>query len=452
MSYNYLGGKMNNIKITGYGDDLTINGIRIGDLSPFEHEQIEKEKGGNNYHPLENVVVSSVFDDTTFIARKPDPEKIKKFLEFELIDGLCCYSAVNPGQLNKTIVDAIVSHLQMEKIPTVPRSIRHKYMSALLIAVTAFTEMDKMVPKVAGVEGPEMMFKIARRWAYEQKGVPEGKALTIVAENNFHGRSMFAISASTDPLSRKDFGPFLPGIIKVPYNNIPAIEQAITENAEFLSAVILEPIQGEAGVIVPSDDYLPAVKKLCEEHNVLFCLDEVQTGYCRTGANFAHQLWNAKPDLMSCGKAAGGGIIPVSYVAGRADVIDVLSPGSEGSTFGGYPLACIAAVYSIKVMIEENLAEMARIRGKRLLKHFADIQKEFPNKMKETRGKGLLTAFEMYKAPQLDGHQVSLKLLKKGVYAKETHKSIVRVAPSLTITEKNIDTIAEAIRDVIKEL
>ncbi len=443
---------MANIKIDGYGDDLTINGVRIGDLSPQEHEQIDKEKGGNNYHPLENVVVSSVFDDTTFIARKPDPENTKKYLEFELIDGLCCYSAVNSGQLNKTIVDAIITHLRKEKIPTVPRSIRHKYMSALLLAVTAFTEMEKMVPKVAGVEAPEMMFKIARRWAYEKKGVPEGKALTIVAENNFHGRSMFAISASTDPLSRENFGPFLPGIIKVPYNDITAIEQAIKGNAEYLSAVILEPIQGEAGVIVPSDDYLPAVKKLCKEHNVLFCLDEVQTGYCRTGANFAHQLWNVKPDLMACGKAAGGGIIPVSYVAGRADVIDVLTPGSEGSTFGGYPLACIAGVYSIKVMIEENLAERAKVRGKRLLSHFAKIQKEFPDKIKEYRGKGLLTAFEMHNAPQLDGHKVSLKLLEKGVYAKETHKSTVRVAPSLTITEENIDFIAEAIREVIKEL
>ncbi len=440
------------IKIEGYGDDLTINGVRIGDLSPKEHDKIDLEKGGRHYSPLENVVVSQVKDTSTLIARRPDPTKVKAYVEQELIDGLCCYSAVNQGQLNETIVNAVIHHLTKEKLPTVPRSIRHKYMAAFLLATTAVTKMDRVIPKVAGVEAPELTFKLARRWGYEKKKIPKNKALVIVAEENFHGRSMFAVSASTDPVTIKNFGPFLPGIEKVPFNNLPVLERMIEKNQENLAAVLLEPIQGEAGVIVPDENYHPQVKKLCDEYNALYCLDEVQTGYGRTGENFAHQLFKAKPDLMGCGKAAGGGILPVSFIAGRDDVILTLDPGSEGSTFGGYPLACVVGVYAIKVLVEQELAKNAREKGARLMKHFQEFKEEFPEKIKECRGKGLLTAFEMYDKPNLDGHQVSLKLLEKGIYAKETHKSTVRIAPALTISNEKIDKIAAAIREVIREL
>ena len=191
---------------------------RLGDLSPADHENIEKEKGGRNYSPLENVVVSHVQDSSTLICRKPDPDNVKSFIEEELIDGLCCYSAVNQGQLNQTIVDAIVHHLTNEKLPTVPRSIRHKYMSAFLLSVTAITEMDRVVPKVAGVEAPELMFKLSRRWGYRVKGIPENEAIVVAAKGNFHGRSMTAISLS-------DFGPFVPGIEMVPFNDIVALKK-----------------------------------------------------------------------------------------------------------------------------------------------------------------------------------------------------------------------------------
>ena len=443
---------MSNVNISGYGDDLTINGIRIGDLSPKGHEDIEKKMGGRNYKPLENVVVSHVQDSSTLICRKPSTDNINAYIEEELMDGLCCYSAVNQGQLNQTIVDAVVKHLTEEKLPTVPRSIRHKYMSAFLMAATGITEMDRVVPKVAGVESWELTFKLCRRWGYDVKKIPQNKAIIVGATGNFHGRSVAAVSMSDDPDAKQSFGPFLPGIELVKYNDINALKELFEEKGEFIAAYSVEPIQGEAGVIVPDDNYWPQVRKLCDEHNILLAMDEVQTGFGRTGANFAHQLYGIKPDLMGCGKAAGGGILPVSFVAGRDDVVGTLTPGSEGSTFGGYPLASVVGIYAIKVMVDQNLAECARIRGAQLMNHFDDIKAEFPDKIKENRGKGLLTAFEMHDSPHLDGHAVSVALLNKGVYAKETHHSTVRVAPALTIEAWQIDNLAEAIREVVKSL
>ena len=443
---------MANVNISGYGDDLTVNGTRIGDLSPQGHEDIETKMGGKNYSPLENVVVSHVQDSSTLICRKPSSDDINAYIEEELMDGLCCYSAVNQGQLNQTIVDAVVKHLTEEKLPTVPRSIRHKYMSAFLMAATGITEMDRVVPKVAGVESWELTFKLCRRWGYEVKKIPQNKAIVVGATGNFHGRSVAAVSMSDDPDAKQSFGPFVPGIELVKYNDFNALKKLFEKKGEYIAAYSVEPIQGEAGVIVPDDNYWPQVRKLCDEHNILLAMDEVQTGFGRTGANFAHQLFGVKPDLMGCGKAAGGGILPVSFVAGRDDVIGTLTPGSEGSTFGGYPLASVVAIYAIKVMEDQNLAECARIRGAQLMNHFDDIKSEFPDKIKQNRGKGLLTAFEMHDSPHLDGHTVSVELLNKGVYAKETHHSTVRVAPALTIEAWQIDNIAEAIRDVVKSL
>jgi len=443
---------MDKSPITGYGDNLTVFGTRIGDLSPKQHENIEIEKGGFNYKPLENVVVSHVQDSSTLICRKPSQNNIENYIEEELLDGLCCYSAVNQGQLNKSIVDSVVAHLTEEKLPTVPRSIRHKYMSAFLLAITNFTNMDRVIPKVAGVEAPDLMFKIARRWGYQVKKIKKNKALIIGATGNFHGRSMTAISLSDDPDSKKDFGPFLSGVELVPFNNIDALEEIFSKKGEQIAAFLAEPIQGEAGVIIPNDNYWFKVRKLCDKYNILLALDEVQTGYGRTGKNFAHQLYNIKPDLMGCGKAAGGGILPVSFVAGKDDVIKTLTPGSEGSTFGGYPLASVVAVYAVKSILDQNLAENSRIRGSQLMQHYIALQSEFPDKIKEVRGKGLLTAFEMHNHEKLDGHKVSVELLKKGVYAKETHHSTVRVAPALTIEAWQIDNLAESIREVVSNL
>jgi len=443
---------MSTLSIHGYGDDLTVNDCRLGDLSPAEHEKIELEKGGRNYNPLENVVVSHVKDSSTLICRKPSENGVATYIEEELIDGLCCYSAVNQGQLNQTIVDAVIKHLTVEKLPTVPRSIRHKYMSAFLLATTSITEMDRVVPKVAGVEAPELMFKLSRRWGYKVKGIPENEAIIVAAKGNFHGRTVTAVSMSDDPDAREGFGPFVPGIELVAFNDIDALTSLFEEKGEKIAAYLVEPIQGEAGVIVPNDDYWTQVRALCDQHNILLAMDEVQTGFGRTGANFAHQLFDVKPDLMGCGKAAGGGILPISFVAGTDEVIGVLTPGSEGSTFGGYPLGAVVGVYAIKVLIDEKLAENAKIRGGQLMSHFENMKSEFPDKIKEVRGRGLLTAFEMHDDPKLDGHQVSLELLKNGVYAKETHHSTVRIAPALTIEAWQIDNIAESIWNVINEI
>ena len=443
---------MSSVSINGFGDDLCINDVRIGDLTPDDHEKIEKEKGGQNYAPLENVVISKVKDSSTLIARKPHPEDVSKYIEEEILDGLCCYSAVNQGQLNQTIVNAVIKHLQEEKLPTVPRSIRHKYMSAFLLAATSITGMDRVIPKVAGVESWELSFKICRRWGYEVKGIPKNKAIVVGATGNFHGRSLAAVSFSDDPDSKENFGPFVPDIELVPYNDIDALEDLFEKKGDYIAAYMVEPIQGEAGVIVPDDNYFIKVSELCKKHNILLSMDEVQTGFGRTGRNFAHQLFGVKPDIMGCGKAAGGGILPVSFVAGSDEVLGVLTPGSEGSTFGGYPLASVVGTYAIKVMVDENLAENAEIRGAQLMNNLKDIQSHYPDKIKEVRGKGLLTAFEMFDEKHLDGHKVSVGLMDRGVYAKETHHTTVRLAPALTIESEQIETLSNAVKDVVASL
>ena len=443
---------MAEVLIDGYGDDLSVDGIKIGDLTPHEHEKIEKEKGGQNYAPLENVVISKVKDSSTLIARKPHPDDITKYIEEEILDGLCCYSAVNQGQLNQTIVKAVIKHLEEEKLPTVPRSIRHKYMSAFLLSATAITGMDRVIPKVAGVESWELSFKICRRWGYEVKGIPANEAIVVGATGNFHGRSLAAVSFSDDPDSKENFGPFVPGIELVPYNDVDALQRLFEEKGEYIAAYMVEPIQGEAGVIVPDDDYFIKVSELCKKHNVLLSMDEVQTGFGRTGRNFAHQLFGVVPDIMGCGKAAGGGILPVSFVAGRDDVLGLLTPGSEGSTFGGYPLASVVGTYAIKVMVDANLAKKAEVRGAQLMNNLRDIQSHYPDKIKEVRGKGLLTAFEMFDEKSLDGHKVSVGLMDRGVYAKETHRTTVRLAPALTIEKEQIELLSSAVKDVVASL
>ena len=325
-------------------------------------------------------------------------------------------------------------------------------MSAFLLSATAVSEMDRVIPKVAGVESWELSFKICRRWGYEVKGIPDGKAIIVGATGNFHGRSLAAVSFSDDPDSKENFGPFVPGIELVPYNNIEALETLFEEKGDHIAAYMVEPIQGEAGVIVPDDDYFLKVSDLCKKHNILLSMDEVQTGFGRTGENFAHQLFGVKPDIMGCGKAAGGGILPVSFVAGRDDVLGVLTPGSEGSTFGGYPLASVVGTYAIKVMIDAKLAENAKIRGDQLMKNLNNIKDQFPDKIMEVRGKGLLTAFEMFDEKKLDGHKVSVGLLDRDVYAKETHHTTVRLAPALTISSQQIDQLSDAVKDVVSSL
>ena len=244
--------------------------------------------------------------------------------------------------------------------------------------------------------------------------------------------------------------------VKIPYDTgmdpYSGLVDLFEKKGDYIAAYMVEPIQGEAGVIVPEDDYFIKVSELCKKHNILLSMDEVQTGFGRTGRNFAHQLFGVKPDIMGCGKAAGGGILPVSFVAGSDEVLSVLTPGSEGSTFGGYPLASVVGTYAIKVMVDANLAENAEIRGAQLMNNLKDIQSHYPDKIKEVRGKGLLTAFEMFDEKHLDGHKVSVGLMDRGVYAKETHHTTVRLAPALTIESEQIETLSNAVKDVVASL
>lgn len=437
------------LKIDGYGSDLSINGVCIGDLSTAQHQAIEDQLGTPNYHSLEGVIVSHAESASTLMCQllSGTKETIRP-----IIDGLCCYSAVNQGQLNPVVVDAVVAHLCQERLPTVPRSIQHKYMAAFLLACTEFTQMERVMLKVSGVEAWECSFKLARRWGYHCKGIADDQALVIGVENNFHGRSMAAISMSSNDVSRDGFGPFLPGTRLIPFNDIDALRAVFEKDHERICAFNAEPIQGEAGVIVPDEDYWPQVRALCDQYNILLVMDEVQTGYGRTGADFAHQLYGIKPDLMSCGKATGAGIVPLSFVAGRGDIIKLLQPGTEGSTFGGYPLACVVGVFAIKAVIDGQLTKNSKAMGLRLMSHFNEIKADFPDKVMDVRGKGLLTAIQFFDSDQLDGHEISLKLLSKGLYAKETHRHTIRVAPALSINAEKIDKIAEIIRKTISDL
>ena len=397
---------------------------------------LEDKYGAHNYHPLP-VVLSR--GEGIYVW---DVEGKKYF------DYLSAYSAVNQGHCHPKIIDALES--QGKKLTLTSRAFYNDILGDYEKYITEYFGYDKVLPMNTGVEGGETANKIARKWGYEKKGIEENKAKIIFAHGNFWGRTLAAISTSDDPLSYKGFGPYMPGYDLIPYNDLESLEEKLRDKN--VCAFMVEPIQGEAGVIVPDDNYFIKVSELCKKHNILLSMDEVQTGFGRTGRNFAHQLFGVKPDIMGCGKAAGGGILPVSFVAGSDEVLGVLTPGSEGSTFGGYPLASVVGTYAIKVMVDENLAENAEIRGAQLMNNLKDIQSHYPDKIKEVRGKGLLTAFEMFDEKHLDGHKVSVGLMDRGVYAKETHHTTVRLAPALTIESEQIETLSNAVKDVVASL
>ena len=397
---------------------------------------LENKYGAHNYHPLP-VVLS-----------KGKGIKVWDIDGNEYYDFLSAYSAVNQGHCHPRIVSALVN--QAEKLQLTSRAFYTDALGEYAEYITSLFGYGKVLPMNTGVEGGETALKLCRKWAYKVKETKKNKAKILFAEGNFWGRTLAACSSSTDPDCYEDYGPFMPGFEVIPYNDLSSLKSALKD--ENVAGFMVEPIQGEAGVIVPDDDYFPQVSKLCKKYNVLLAMDEVQTGFGRTGRNFAHQLYGVKPDIMGCGKAAGGGILPVSFVADRKDVIDVLTPGSEGSTFGGYPLASVVGTYAIKVLVDESLAENAKVKGDYLIGNLNSIKDEFPQKIKEVRGKGLLTAFEMHDERSLDGHTVSVELLNHGVYAKETHHSTVRLAPALTINNDQIDRLTDAIRTVIKGL
>jgi len=358
------------------------------------------------------------------------------------LDMLSSYSALNQGHRHPKILKALME--QAQRITLTSRAFHNDVLGRFLKKLHDVTGYDKALPMNTGVEAVETALKIARKWGYMKKGIPKYEGKIIVAEGNFHGRTITVISFSTEELYREGFGPFTPGFEIVPYGDEKAIENAIDEKT---IAVLLEPIQGEGGVRVPPEGYLRKVREITREKNVLLILDEIQTGLGRTGKLFAFEWEDARPDILVLGKALGGGVYPVSAVLANDDVMNVIGPNEHGSTFGGNPLAAAVGIASIDVIIEEKLPERARELGEYFLSELKKIESPF---VKEVRGKGLLIGVEI-KEEHGTARPFCEKLATLGILAKETHEQVIRFAPPLVITKEEIDWALERIEKVLKE-
>ncbi|HOX12693.1 MAG TPA: ornithine--oxo-acid transaminase [Spirochaetia bacterium] len=395
-----------------------------------EYIDLDEKYGAHNYHPLP-VVLSKAKG-----VKVIDPEG-KEYFDF-----LSAYSAVNQGHLHPKIVKAVRD--QLDRVTLTSRAFHNDKMGMFLKKLCEFTGYEMALPMNTGAEAVETAIKAARRWGVEVKGVQNGKQEIICMEDNFHGRTLAAISMSSDPDSTVNYGPYAPGFIRVPYQDIKAIEKAVTPNTV---AVILEPIQGEAGVVVPPEGYLKAVRALCDKNKMLFIADEVQTGFCRTGKRFAWEHENARPDIMCLGKALGGGVMPISAIVADHGVMKVFTPGTHGSTFGGNPLAGAVGIASLEVLEEGKLEENAE----RLGRIFRDEVAKIPcKKMVLVRGKGLLNAIVFEKG--FEAWNVCLALRDAGLLAKQTHGNIIRFAPPLVINEKELREAIAIIRSVLEKI
>ncbi len=372
--------------------------------------------GAHNYHPL-SVVLSRA--DGPWVW---DVEG-KRYL-----DCLSAYSAVNQGHRHPRIVQALKD--QLDRLDLTSRAFHNDVMGAFLKKLCEYTGFSSALPMNTGAEAVETGIKAARRWAYRKKGVKKDQAEIIVCSNNFHGRTTTIVGFSTDPDSYDDYGPFTPGFKIIPFNDAAALEGAITENT---AAFMVEPIQGEAGVIVPDKGYLKEVRRICTKNDVLLVLDEVQTGFCRTGKRFCWMHEDARPDIMQVGKALGGGLYPVSGIVADGSIMDVFTPGSHGSTFGGNPLASAVGIAALSVLEDEKLDEKAAGNGK----HFMETLSHMPQeRIKEVRGKGLLVGVELQVSAG-KARPYCLKLKEEGILAKDTHAQTIRFAPPL-ITEMTV--------------
>lgn len=389
---------------------------------------IEEKYGAHNYHPLDVVI------------EKAEGVWVHDVDGRKYLDCLSAYSAVNQGHVHPEILKALLE--QAKKVTLTSRAFRNDQLPLLYKELSEMTGYQMSLPMNSGAEAVETAVKLARKWAYQVKKVPRHQAEIIVAENNFHGRTVTIISFSTEPSYRDDFGPFTPGFVVVEYGNAEAIEKAITPNT---AAVLLEPIQGEAGVILPPDGYLKKVSEICKKNNVLFIADEIQTGLCRTGKLFAAHHENIHADITIVGKALAGGFYPVSAVLADTPVLGLFQPGEHGSTFGGNPLAAAVARAALKVLREEKLAERSAELGTYFLEQLSEIPSPH---VKEVRGKGLLIGVEL--KPEAGGARRFCESLKsKGILAKETHDNVIRFAPPLVIDKETIDWALPAIRETL---
>jgi ornithine--oxo-acid transaminase len=397
--------------------------------------KLEEKYGAHNYHPLDVVI------DRGEGVWVWDVEG-KKYLDF-----LSAYSAVNQGHCHPKIISALTE--QAQKLTLTSRAFYNSVLGNYEKYITEYFGYDKVLPMNTGVEGDETAFKLARKWAYEVKGIKENKAKVIFCEGNFHGRTMMAVSASNDPDCKDGYGPYLPGIEMIPFNNIPALEKALEDPN--VAAFFVEPIQGEAGVMVPDDGYLKKAYDLCKSKNVLFIADEVQTGLCRTGKLLACDHENVRPDILILGKALSGGVMPISAVLADDDIMLTIKPGQHGSTFGGNPLAGKVGIAALQVLKEEKLSENAEKMGNYFRQEMQKIVDEL-DIVTLVRGKGLLNAIVI--KPTKSGKtawDVCVEFKENGLLAKPTHGDIIRFAPPLVITKEEIDFAIDTIKNVLKK-
>lgn len=396
--------------------------------------EIDSKYGAHNYHPLPVVIEKG---EGVYVW---DVEG-KKYFDF-----LSAYSAVNQGHCNPRIVKAMTE--QAKTLTLTSRAFYSKALSLFTQYITNLFGYDKVLMMNSGAEAVETALKLARKWAYEVKGIPQYEAKIITCENNFHGRTITIVSFSTDPEANTNFGPFTPGFITIPYNNPSALEEVLKEPN--VAAFLVEPIQGEAGVMVPDDGYLKTCYDLCKKNNVLFIADEIQTGLARTGKMLACDYENIHPDVLILGKAISGGMMPISAVLANDEIMLTIKPGQHGSTFGGNPLACTIATEALNVLIDEKLADRAAKQGELLRSELKKMQKEF-DVLKIVRGKGLLNAIVIEPKNGKEAWDLCLKMAEYGLLAKPTHQHIIRFAPPLVITEEQIleslDIIKRALKD-----
>ncbi|KQW98878.1 ornithine--oxo-acid transaminase [Flavobacterium sp. Root420] len=399
---------------------------------------IEKENkyGAHNYHPLPVVLERG---EGVYVWDVDG----KKYYDF-----LSAYSAVNQGHCHPKIVQAMVD--QAQKLTLTSRAFYNDKLGDYEEYVTKYFGFDKVLPMNTGAEAVETALKVCRKWAYEVKGIPENQAQVIVCENNFHGRTTTIISFSNDETARKNFGPFTDGFIKIEYDNLEALEKALNSSKN-IAGFLVEPIQGEAGVYVPTEGYLAKAKALCEKHNVLFIADEVQTGIARTGKLLAVHHENVQPDILILGKAISGGVYPVSAVLCNDEIMNVIKPGQHGSTFGGNPVAAAVAIAALEVIKEEKLAENAERLGIILRKGLNEIA-ERNNLITLVRGKGLLNAIVINCGEDSDlAWEICLRFRDNGLLAKPTHGNKIRLAPPLVMTETQIQECLEIIEKSLND-
>ena len=403
--------------------------INISEKTQY-YLELEEKYGAHNYHPIPVVL-----------------EKGKGVFVWDVdgkryYDFLSGYSAVNQGHCHPAILK---SFIEQSKILTLTsRAFYNSQLGKLEKYITRYFGYDKVLPMNTGVEAVETGIKLCRKWAYQEKGIEEGKAKIIVCEGNFHGRTTTVISFSSDPSARKNFGPYMPGFIVIPYNNLPALENALSDKD--VAGFLVEPIQGEAGVFVPDEGYLSKAKAMCEEANVLFIADEIQTGLARTGKMLACDHENVRPDILLLGKALSGGMLPVSAVLADDEIMLTIKPGEHGSTYGGNPLAAKVAITALKVLKEEKMAENAEAMGKLLRKELKNLNSPH---IEIIRGKGLLNAIVIKHKHQNAAWELCLKLKEKGLLAKPTHGDKIRFAPPLVISKEQI---LECVKIIAKSL